>query len=243
MQPAYAQRLIRSIQKANETTLSSMNLVHSHPELSGRLPERGTVLQLMSLANDLDIAWSVFTAMWKELTTPGQHRRPILFAIDGLAHIMKASAYRSPSFELIHSHDLALIRLFTDCLSGALTLPNGGAAIGVTSLGNSPRSPSMELALDQRLAEQDGMDAADIPQRDPYFRGYDDRVEAVLRTVQVLHLGGLPKAEARSLVEYWAASGLLRTTVDEATVTQSWAMGGSGVVGEMERASLLTMRL
>jgi len=35
----------------------------------------------------------------------------------------------------------------------------------------------------------------------------------------------------------------LRTTVDETAVAEKWVLGGHGVVGEMERASLLTMRL
>jgi small subunit ribosomal protein S29 len=117
----------------------------------------------------------------------------------------------------------------------------------------------MELALAQREAEQRAKAAAAVttegaaakaaaavveaPKKDPFFRGYDERVEAVLRSVEVLRLKGVDKLEARALMEYWAASGMLRATVDEKAVTEKWTLAGSGILGEMERAALLTMRV
>ncbi len=103
-----------------------------------------------------------------------------------------------------------------------------------------PRSPSMDLALSQREAEQKGLE---VPKADPYFRRYDPRVETALKTVQVMDVQAISKSEARAVLEYWAASGLLRDTVDEKTVSEKWTMGGNGILGEMERATLLTMRL
>ena len=79
--------------------------------------------------------------------------------------------------------------------------------------------------------------------RQPYFRGYDARVETALRSAQVMKLKGISKLETRSVMEYWAASGLLRTTIDEVAVSEKWMLSGNGVLGEMERAALLTMRL
>ncbi len=75
--------------------------------------------QLTANAKEADNAWPIFQALWQELTLEGHGRPPILFCLDGLSHIMKVSDYRSPAFELIHSHDLALVKLFNDCLSGA----------------------------------------------------------------------------------------------------------------------------
>ncbi|KAK3693558.1 mitochondrial ribosomal death-associated protein 3-domain-containing protein [Podospora appendiculata] len=239
MQQTYVLKLIQAIRKANEKVLSKLSTVQSHPELPQHIPVGSPLMQLANSAKEADNAWMIFQALWQELTARG--RPPMLFALDGLSHIMKVSDYRSPAFELIHAHDLALVRLFVESLGGAGAFPNGGAVLAATSRGNSPRAPSMELALQQREAEQ--AKAADVPQPDPFFRGYDERVQAALRTVQVLKLSGISKLEARVLMEYWAASGILRTTVDESAVSEKWTLGGNGVVGEMERAALLTMRL
>jgi small subunit ribosomal protein S29 len=240
MQHAYALKMIQAIRKANERLLTNLKSVHPHPDLPQHFPVGTSLLQLALSASQADTAWPVFMALWQELTTEGHGRPPILFALDGLAHAMKFSDYRSPAFELIHSLDLALVRMFADSLSGATPLPNGGAIIAATSRANSPRAPSMELALTRRQAEQEGKEA---PKPDPYFKGYDARVDAALMSIQVMEVNGLSKPEARTLMEYWAASGVLRSTVDQASVSGTWTMGGGGIVGEMERAALLTMRL
>ncbi|KAL2259807.1 hypothetical protein VTK26DRAFT_6381 [Humicola hyalothermophila] len=240
MQPNYVLKLLQAIKKANEKVLSKTFTISSHPELPQNMPPNTPLLTLANAAKEPDAAWPVFQALWQELTAKGANRPPILLSLDGLAHIMKVSDYRSPAFELIHSHDLALVRLFTDALGGAVQFPSGGAVLAATSRNNAPRTPSMELSLAQREAEQAGRE---VPQPDPFFRGYDERVEAVLRSVQVLPLGGITKLEARALMEYWAASGMLRATIDEKTVTEKWTLAGSGVLGELERAALLTMRI
>jgi small subunit ribosomal protein S29 len=239
-QTAYALKLVQAVRTANAEALKALSVLHVHPELPGQLPSGSTLLDLANMAREVENGWSVFQALWRELTIPGHHRRPIMLATDGLSHIMGVSDYRSPSYELIHSHDLALVRLFCDHLSGATRLPNGGAVIAATARNNAPRSPSMELALSQREAEQLGRE---VPPRDPYGKGYDARADAVLKDVGVVRVGALDRKEARTLMEYWAASGVLRATVDEATVSASWTVGGNGVVGEMERASLLQMRM
>lgn len=216
-----------------------MNTVYSHADLPQIIPINSPLIQLINSAKEADGAWTVFQALWRELNAENAGRPSILFSLDGLAHIMKMSDYRNPSFELIHSHDLALVKLFTDCLSGAHKMPNGGAVLAATTRGNSPRSASMELAIAQREAE---VAKQEIPQRDPYGKKYDDRVEAVMKSVEILRLKGVSKAEARGLLEYWAASGVLKRRVDEELVSEKWTLSGNGVVGEMERASLLTMK-
>ena len=244
MQPTYIMKLLQNIKKANEKVLMKLTTVTTHPELPQNITPGTPLITLAGACKEADYAWATFMAFWKELTHPAaQGRPPILFSLDGLAHIMRLSEYRSPAFELIHSHDLALVRLFVDCLSGHTPLPHGGAVLASTSGNNAPKTPSLDLALAQRLAEQAGKPAAEIPKRDPYFRGYDDRVEHALRNVQVLPLRGVSKLEARALMEYWAASGMYKEVVDERAVAAKWALAGSGLVGEMERAALLTMRM
>jgi small subunit ribosomal protein S29 len=230
--------MIQAIRKANSSVLTKQTTFYSHPELPQNIPINSTLLALLNAAKEPESAWVVFQAFWKELMHKGAGRPPLLFTLDGLQHIMKISDYRSPAFELIHSQDLALVRLFCDTLSGATPLPNGGAVIAATTRNNGPRTPSMELALAQREAEQSGTEP---PKHEPYFKGYDPRSEAVLKTVKVMKLKGMSRLEARGLMEYWAASGILRATVDEKAVAAKWALS-AGVVGEMERASLLTMR-
>lgn len=216
-----------------------MNTVYSHADLPQIIPINSPLLQLINSAKEADGAWAVFQALWRELNAENAGRPPILFSLDGLAHIMKVSDYRDPAFKLIHSHDLALVKLFTDILSGAGKMPNGGAVLAATTRGNTPRSPSMELAIAQREAEKAG---ETVPQRDPWSKKYDDRVESVLKSVDVMRLKGVSKAEARGLLEYWAASGVLKRRVDEQVVSEKWTLSGNGVVGEMERATLLTMK-
>ncbi|KAK2068729.1 hypothetical protein P8C59_003357 [Phyllachora maydis] len=239
MQPNYALRLIQALRQANEGLFSRLETQVPHPELSQHVPVGSSLLQLARSAREADAAWGVFNALWQELTQ--EKRPPMLLAVDGLTHLMKMSDYRSPAYEPIHAHDLALVRLFVDHLSGAQALPNGGAVVAAMSGNNDPRVPSVSLALAQREAEQTG--AAAIPPRDPFFAGYDARVDAALASVEVLPVRAVSRMEARSLMEYWAASGLFLSRVDTVAVSERWALGGNGNLGEMERASLLTLRV
>ncbi len=141
---------------------------------------------------------------------------------------------------MVHAHELTIVRCFIDALSGKAKLPNGGAIIATTGGNNSPRVPSQDLVLAQLEAGQTGQE---IPQPDAYNKGYDDRVYDALKNTTVMRVQNLSKEDARVLMEYWGASGLLRAKVDQRTVWEKWALGGQGNVGEMERVSLLSMRL
>jgi len=220
--------------------LSELVTNRAHDNLAYPVAKGRPLLELAGSIRENEQAWPVFQAFWSELTDPEVPRPPILFALDGLHHIMRVSDYRSPSFQLIHSHDFALVRLFTDLLAGKTKLPHGGAAIGATTLGNCPKVSSVDLAIAQRQAEQD---KSAVPTADPYCRTYDKRVDEVLRAVEVMKVKKLSITEARALMEYWAASGVLRTKVDQQSVADRWSVGGHGIIGEMERASLMNMRL
>ncbi|KAB5551335.1 mitochondrial ribosomal death-associated protein 3-domain-containing protein [Coniochaeta sp. 2T2.1] len=239
-QQAYALRMLQALRKANQQLLFDLKTVLPHPDLVQHFPVGTSVLQLANAAKEADTTWPIFSAVLQELTVEGHGRPPILFSLDGLSFIMKMSEYRSPAYELVHAHDLAIVRRFVDLLSGKTKLPSGGAVIAATTRGNSPRNPSMELAIARQEAAQGLIKEA--PVREPYSKKYDDRAEGVLSNFEVLKLKSVSRSEARSLMEYWAASGLLRTAVDEQAVSDKWILGGNGNLGEMERATLLTMR-
>ncbi|KAK6954114.1 hypothetical protein Daesc_004076 [Daldinia eschscholtzii] len=236
-QPVYTVKLFQAIFKANQHILSQYKVEMDHMHLPISVNRGMTLAALANVTKEPEFAWPVFQAFWKELLLPG--RPPIMFALDGLSHIMRVSDYRSPSFELIHSHDLSLLRLFTDALGGKTTFANGAAILGVCTKGNNPIIPSMEKALEQAAAAQAG---EPIPPRDPFFKKYDERVFDALRGVRILNVKGVSKPEARALMEYWAASGILRLRVDEKNVSEKWTLAGCGILGEMERAALYDVR-
>ncbi|KAI1652908.1 mitochondrial ribosomal protein [Daldinia decipiens] len=236
-QPVYTVKLFQAIYKANQPILSQYKVELDHMHLPISVNRGMTLAALANATKEPEFAWPVFQSFWKEMLLPG--RPPIMFALDGLSHIMRISDYRSPAFELIHSHDLSLLRLFTDALGGKTNFANGAAILGVCTKGNSPIIPSMEKALEQAAAAQAG---EPIPPRDPFFAKYDERVFDALKGVKVLNLRGVSKQEARALMEYWAASGILRLRVDEKNVSEKWTLAGSGILGEMERATLYDVR-
>ena len=57
-------------------------------------------------------------------------------------------------------------------------------------------------------------------------------------TIQVKRIQGLTKFEAKSLMEYWALSGILRAEVSERFVGEQWSVAGGGLPGELERTCL-----
>ncbi|EHK40897.1 hypothetical protein TRIATDRAFT_130544 [Trichoderma atroviride IMI 206040] len=236
-QPVYCLKLLQNIYKANKAVLEKTPLKKDWSRLTN-LKEGATLADLAQSAKESEFAWPTLSALWTELTQPGQP--PVLLTLDGLAHINKVSEYRDPSFNIVHAHELVLVRLFVDALSGKTKLPNGGAVIAATSQNNTHFHPSQELVLSQLEAGQAGRE---VPKPNAYERKYDDRVYDALKNSTVLRLEGVSKDEARVLMEYWGASGMLRSALDTRAVAEKWALGGHGIVGEMEKASLMTMRM
>ncbi|KAI0596621.1 mitochondrial ribosomal death-associated protein 3-domain-containing protein [Biscogniauxia sp. FL1348] len=248
-QPTYTVKLMQAIHATNLSLLSQHKVQLDHLYLPIAVTRGMSLASMLSTTKEPEFAWPVFQAFWKELLLPG--RPPVVFSLDGLAHIMRVSDYRSPDFELIHSHDIGLVRLFADAIGGKTRFPNGAVVLGITCKGNAPLLPSMDVALGQAAALQARREAAspeeaaeiEVPQRDPFYRHYDERVFDALKGVRVLDIHGLSKPEARALMEYWAASGIVRMRVDEKAVTEKWTIAGAGVVGEMERSALYAIRL
>lgn len=266
IQKTYLTTLLSSIARSNNSVLSNLTLSHTHT-LPGNTPLQSnlSLSRLVSLgASDPDLAWPVFLALWRELSSPSTSahpRPPILLAMDGLGHAMKLSAYMSSSFTPIHAHDLALVSWFMEHLSGAKSLPNGGIILAATSESNHPSVPSLNLKLAQLEAKQStassnslplpspmdaflratGQDATKVPQPAPFTK-YDERVIGVLsnegNNIMIQRLKGLSRDEARGLMEYWAKSGVLRQTVSESLVGEKWTISGGGVIGELERGCI-----
>lgn len=232
-QNTYVANLLGQIGKANASILSKLQLSKEYTDLPIPLPANITLSRVAELGSrDPEIAWPLFQVFWSEITAPGLP--PILFALDGLSYIMKQSAYRNSDFELIHAHDLALVKLFVDYLSGAATLPNGGSIIAATTRCSDPSTPTMHLALKQKVEKREGKE---LSKPDP-FTEHDERSHKSLQKATLLTLNGLSKGEARGLMEYWAASGVMRQKVDEKAVAEKWTLAGNGIVGEIERGAL-----
>ena len=216
-------------------------------------------------ASDPDLAWPIYTALFRELTAPG--RPPIAYTVDGVAFAMRPTKYLDPDVRPIHAHDLALLNHFNTFLSGAQTLPNGGLILAVDSQSNRPSVPTLDHALQRpvraaKRAEEEAhlstflkrnpglklaheaREATIHPQLKEWrsamtsvspFLTTDDRVAAVLKDVEVFNVKGLTKNECRGIMEYYARSGMLRQRVDSVLVSEKWTLAGQGVVGEVER--------
>lgn len=237
-QNTYTANWLSQIAKANRTVLEGLKVSQKH-ELPISIDEGTSLARLCELgAADKEISWPVFKAFWSEITAKG--RPPVLIALDSLSYVLQDSLYRSSDFELIHSHDLAIVGHFIDCLSGKNQLVNGGAVIAATNRSHGPISKILELVIKQSLEMQ--REGKAVSKKDPYEKKYDERSERALQGLEVMELKGLSKIEARGLLEYWAKSGVLRTMVDEKTVTEKWAVAGNGIVGEIER-NALAMRI
>ena len=63
-------------------------------------------------------------------------------------------------------------------------------------------------------------------------------METAVKNVSVINLQGLTKDEARGVMEYYARSGLFRESVTDGMVSEKWTLAGSGIIGELEKASV-----
>ncbi|POS85614.1 hypothetical protein EPUL_004219 [Erysiphe pulchra] len=227
--------LLDTIAKANSKVLRTITVKQVHPAIAASLESNCSIYRLCELgAREPEFAWPFFLSFWSEITTEGNP--PIMMCLDGLSHILKNSLYLRPDLSYVHSQDLAIVKHFTDYLSGAQTLPNGGACLAATNRSHAPVSPSLELAIKR---SEDRVQNRQISQHDPYEKNYDYRSDEMLNDVEIFKLGGLTKNETRGLLEYWAKSGILRSRVDEKTVAEKWVLAGHGIAGEIQRGLLV----
>ncbi|KAI1000531.1 hypothetical protein K3495_g7664 [Podosphaera aphanis] len=225
--------LLGKIAKTNAHLLGEMKVNKTHTNLPN-LPSNISLYRLCELgAREPEVAWPFFLAFWSEITA--ENKPPIMMCLDGLTYILRQSLYRYPDLSFIHAQDLAIVRHFTNYLSGAESLPNGGAFIGATSRSSDPASKTLDLVV-KRAEER----AKGLPEtkNDPYEKKYDKRSEDMLASVEIMNLKGMSKDETRSMMEYWAKSGVLRSRVDTALVAEKWALAGHGNPGEVQRGSI-----
>jgi len=239
-QPHFTAKLLDNIVKANQARLSKLRLSRQH-KLPIALAPDTTLARLAELgAKDPNLAYPVYQALFAELLAPSQAARdglarpPVLFSLDGLDHIMRLSSYLDAGVEPIHAHELALVRHFVDLLTGKTALPNGGMVLGAVSESNRAATRSLDHFLQKNHAAQTG---APAPRWDPY-ESHDKWVQEAMQDVRVRKLDGLSRDEARGIIEYYAWSGLMRSSVTEGLVNEKWTLSGGGIIGQLEQASV-----
>lgn len=251
--------LLSRVVNANNEILSELLVSREHTSLGSTVQPGMTLKDLATLGvqNRAPI-WNVFQALWAELTAtsaaPGHEkhfapRPPMLVTVDGLAHWMTDSAYRTPEFKPIHAHDLIFVDHFLSMLKPGAeqsALPNGGLLLYAFSSSNKPGSYTLNVALEQMKARQAGIDSSspEFPQPDAYLQP-DMRVIDMLTSpkpkdpkegaLELQTLGGLTREETRGYMEYFARSGILREKIDDDSVSEKWALAAGGVVGELEK--------
>jgi len=142
----------------------------------------------------------------------------------------------SPEVTPIHAHDLHIVNHFFGLLSGKATLPNGGMVLATDSGSNRPSIPGFDHAIARNAALAQGKQA---PEWDPWVK-VDQRAIDVLNGVDVWQIKGLSREEARSIMEYYAKSGMLRQIVNDNLVAEKWTLSGGGIIGELEKGTVKT---
>lgn len=240
-QPTYTAKLLSNFARANHKILDRLQLSQKH-DLPIPIQANISLARFVQLgADDSNLAWPIWQALWTELTASAQpnagnglDRPPVLITMDGLGHAMRNSAYLDPNLRPIHAHDFTLLRDFTRFLSGQAKLPNGGMVLAATCGSNRANAPTMDMCLDRSYAREHG---THVPSWDPWVE-WDARVKYSMNGVEALKLEGMSKEETRGVMEYYASSGILRKTITETLVGEKWTLAGSGIIGELERATV-----
>jgi small subunit ribosomal protein S29 len=236
IQSHYTAALLGKVAKANQEVLSTLKITKEH-NLPMTLPPKTTLARLAELgANDPELAWPIWEALWSELLSTDQSQKlpPVLFCLDGVDHVMRLSAYLNPEAEPLHAHELSLVRHFVGLLSGKTAMPNGGMVLAATSESHRAAAHTLDHSLKRNMAIQAEQKPAAW---DPYT-AYDKWVQEAMETVGAQKLAGLSKTEARGIMEYYARSGMLRSTVTDGLVSEKWTLAGGGIIGQVESGSV-----
>jgi small subunit ribosomal protein S29 len=234
--------------QVNESVLRGLTLSQNH-NLPLRLGDNPSLLELAEFgAKDHDLAWPLFQAIWTELTAKNtseieKHgkRPPVLLCADNISHLFSPTDYKTlaedGTLNPVHPFDLIFPKHYIDHLTGKKSLPNGGIVLGATSSSNFVTCSPLDVGIDLGEARNKNPDA-DIDVNDFWspLEKIDRRVLDEVMNLDVLRLQGLPKAQAREIIEYWALSGLVRDHVKDSYIGQKWALSGGGIIGELEKA-------
>ncbi|EME39658.1 hypothetical protein DOTSEDRAFT_75339 [Dothistroma septosporum NZE10] len=89
-------------------------------------------------------------------------------------------------------------------------------------------------ALQRKLSHLENLA---VPGWDPYT-SYDKWVQEAMHSVGVQKVEGLSKEEARGVMEFYAHSGMLRSTVTDGLVSEKWTLAGGGIIGQIEHGTV-----
>ncbi|KAK4553310.1 hypothetical protein LTR86_009610 [Recurvomyces mirabilis] len=139
---------------------------------------------------------------------------------DGAATTQDTDISPLESFNTLAIEDAVLGRQVCDFRDHVQRLWNGSAPL-----------PELRSALETTTFT--------LPEWNPYI-AIDQRVSDVMETVEARKVQGLSKVEARGVMEYYARSGMMRSAVTEGLVSEKWSLAGNGIVGELEKAAVMT---
>jgi small subunit ribosomal protein S29 len=255
MQMEATSELLRSIADANKSVLKDLTMSKAYEGISLDPSKRKASLWDLAQQGILDseISWVVFSTLWDELTLPNTpeteslgKRPPILYCADNISHILVPSRYqvldREANLHPIHALDLLLPKHFIDHVSGAKSFPNGGITLGATSKSDTISCPPLEVGIRLGQARLESPEA-NLQVSDFWnpLRRIDQRVMDVLSNLDVITLKGIPKEDTKSLIEYWAYSGMVRERISDSWIGEKWTLSGGGILGELEK-SVVRMR-
>ncbi|EXJ79190.1 hypothetical protein A1O3_08691 [Capronia epimyces CBS 606.96] len=245
IQPHLTQALLTRALHSNEAVLKTLKFNHEFPKHLPLKQGTATLKDLVQLgANDHTFAWPVWQAFWREISEPGaKPRPPVLIVVDGVDHWMGPSKYRSAEYEIVHAHQLTLVRqflgLFFSKPGESRPFANGGALLFSTTGSNSPAYPTFSLLINQLRARAQNLDASapEFPLPAPYSKPDAHVLELMSGTgdVELIDLKSLSVAESKGYMEYFVRSGLLRAKITESSLAELRGLSGGGVVGELAK--------
>jgi small subunit ribosomal protein S29 len=253
MQMTSTSQLLKSLSDANKPVLQSMLMSKTYPNIPLDTKNKVTLFQLAQQGvQDPTISWTVFQALWEELTLPNTtdtkslgQRPPILYCADNISHLFTPSHYQivdgKGRLQPIHSLDFTLPRHFVDHIVGAKTLPNGGIVLGATSQSDLVRCPPLEVGI--KMGEARVVAPGAELQVDDYWnplQRIDQRALDLCLDLNVMTLKGVSREDARTLIQYWAFNGLVRERIVDSWVGEKWSLSGGGILGELEKAVVRT---
>ncbi|KAL7276954.1 Vacuolar protein sorting-associated protein vps5 [Rhizina undulata] len=212
MQKDYTASLLKRILEANSFVISQMSLSKSYHIGRQDIPEATSMKRFLEMGiTDPTLSYDVFNSLIHELTQPNSP--PVLFTLENLSQLSLPTAYRDPSFNLIHPHDLAIGRIFTDFLSGHRRFPRGLVLAATSS--NSPQTPALDLAL------------AGLPH--PPYMDLDTRIALSVRGAEVIIVGNLGLDAAKALMQYWGSSGVGAGVGERRRVVEALTLAGGNI--------------
>ncbi|KAL2427056.1 Small ribosomal subunit protein mS29 [Exophiala dermatitidis] len=243
IQPHLTQALLTRALNSNEALLKSLKFNHEFPKHLPLKQGTATLKDLVQLgASDHTFAWPAWQVFWREISEPGAKARPpVLLAVDDIDHWIGPSEYRSAEFEIIHAHQLTLVRQFLGLFfprGQQQAFANGGMILFSTTGSNTPAYPTFELLVNQlRARTAKSGDSSDFPLPAPYSKP-DSRVlelSSGLDHVNLTDLKGLSVPESKGYMDYFVRSGLLKRNITESAIAEFRSLTGGGVVGELAK--------